>query len=67
MATLTVGMLRDMLAHLDPNMPVRMSMDMDLDDDANAVYILGGDTLVLDNVTSGLNGVGGSVLFNANA
>ena len=64
MAVLTVGMLRDMLANLDPDMPVRMGMDMDLNDSVNAVTITG-DTLYFDNVTSGLTGVGGSVLFNA--
>lgn len=66
MAVLTVGALRDLLNTLDADMPVRLAMDMDLYDDANAAYILGGSVLVLDNVTSGLNGVGGSVLFNAN-
>ena len=68
MTVLTVGTLRDLLANLDADTPVRLSMDMDLYDYANAVYVLD-DVLVLDNVTSGLNGVGGSaggsVLFNA--
>lgn len=63
MAVLTVGALRDLLANLDPNMAVRLSMNMEYDDTVNAVYISGGDTLYFDDVTP--DGVGGSVLFNA--
>lgn len=63
--TLTVGMLRDLLVNLDPNMPVRMSMNMEYNDTVNTVYISGGDTLYFDDVASGA--VGGSVLFDADA
>ena len=64
MAGLTVGMLRDMLATLDADMPVRLTMNWEYDSDVGAVYISGGDTLYLDDVPT--DGTGGSVLYNAN-
>lgn len=66
MNTLTVGMLRDLLNTIPADTPVMVSMDMDGMDTADAVYLNNG-AVVFDNVTAGLNGVGGSVLFNANA
>ena len=65
MTVLTVGMLRDLLANLDPNMPVRMGMNMEYDDPVNAVYVSGGDTLYFDNVRTAGPADGASVLFNA--
>lgn len=67
MNTLTVGMLRDLLNTLDPNMPVRLAMNMEYDDTVNAVYVSGGDTLYFDDVTAGLYDTDPSVLFNANS
>ena len=66
MAVLTVGMLRDLLANLDPNMPVRMGMNWEYEDNVNAVYISAGNTLYFDNVTADLGPADGdTVLFNA--
>jgi hypothetical protein len=63
MAGLTVGMLRDMLATLDADMPVRLTMNWEYDSVVGAVYISGGDTLYLDDVP--MDGTGDSVLYNA--
>lgn len=66
MAVLTVSALRDMLANLDPNMPVRMGMNWEYEHNVNAVYVSGGDTLMFDNVTADLGPADGdTVLFNA--
>ena len=65
MNTLTVGMLRDLLANLDPNMPVRLTMYREYDDTVNAVYVSGGDTLYFDDVPTDGPADGASVLFNA--
>lgn len=66
MAVLTVGALRDLLANLDPNMPVRMGMNWEYEDNVNVVYISAGDTLYFDNVTADLGPADGdTVLFNA--
>ena len=62
MAVLTVGMLRDLLATLDADMTVRLSMNMEYDDDASAVYV-SGDSLYLDDVPT--DDVGGSVLWDS--
>ena len=67
MAVLTVGALRDLLANLDPNMVVRMGMNWEYEDNVNAVYVSGGDTLMFDDITADLGPADGvSVLFNAN-
>ena len=70
MAVLTVSALRDMLANLDPNMPVRMGMNWEYEHNVNAVYVSGGvsggNTLMFDNVTADLGPADGdTVLFNA--
>lgn len=68
MTGLTVGALRDLLANLPADMPVRMGMNYEYEDFVNAVYISGGDTLYFDDVTAGLGPADGtSVLFNGNA
>ena len=64
MNTLTVGMLRDLLANLDPNMTVRLTMNMEYDATVNAVYVSGGDTLYFDDITTDGPADGASVLFN---
>ena len=67
MNVLTVGALRDMLANLDPNMDVRLAMNMEYDNYVNAVYV-SGSNLYFDDVTVDLGPADGvSVLFNADA
>lgn len=51
-----------LLANVDPDLNVRMSMNMEYDDDVNTVYITG-DSLYFDDVGSP-GAVGGLVLYS---
>ena len=52
-----------LLANVDPDLNVRMSMNMEYDDTIGSVYI-SGDSLYFDDVPS--DDVGDTVLYSAN-
>jgi hypothetical protein len=52
-----------LLANVDPNLNVRMTMGMDYDDAVGSVYI-SGDSLYFDDVPS--DDVGDTILYSAN-
>lgn len=51
-----------LLANVDPDLDVRMTMNMEYDDDVGSVYVTG-DSLYFDDVASP-GAVGGLVLYS---